>query len=312
MPGVGAVNFETMPVSGMSAEFTPVKRLDGFLVGAVIGASLAASTAAHIDLSAIRDQLAPTGRPRPLAPPPGRRRAATALADALLEELLAGGVDLHRLSHRWCDWWREDGCDTDMLLAQALEHLRDFDAPVAQLPVPGAAVLSVVLPAALASASPRAMVAGAFHVARLLDPSEESGLAAVAIVVASAALLEGRRDVIPEVLAFMRANNAPEPMQEAVRDLPRHARRVPPVPRGQATAIEALCWLLWMVEYQPRAVEALTMMVLAGGVAPALGAVLGAMLGARDGRAEWPAEWIDGAGEEVALRAALARRVAAG
>jgi hypothetical protein len=153
------------------------------------------------------------------------------------------------------------------------------------------------------------MIAGAFHVARLLDPSEEAGLAAVAVVVAAAGLLEGRRDVIPDVLSMLLANDAPAPMLAAVRDVPRFPGQAPNVPRRGGPPTAALSWLLWQVVYQPRGDEALTMMVLAGGVEPAVGAVLGALLGARDGIASWPAEWLAGAGEEVVLRSALAKQL---
>lgn len=284
-------------------------RREGFLVGAVIGSALAASTADCTDLVAIRERLTPGGRPQPLGPNPGHRRAATALADGLLEELLAGGVDLHRLSHRWVDWWRTDGCDAGPLLAAALDHLRDFDAPIASLGISGTAPLAAALPAAMASASPRSMISGAFHVARLLDPSEEAGLAAVAVVVAAAGLLEGRRDVVPDVLSMLLANDAPEATVTAVREVPRQPGQFPIVPRTGASPTATLVWLLWMVEYQPRSLDALTMMVLAGGVGTFTGATLGALLGARDGIAEWPEEWLAAAGDEVTLRSALARRL---
>ena len=284
-------------------------RREGFLVGAVVGSALAASTADCRDLAAIRDRLTPAGRPQPLGVHPGQRRAATALADGLLEELLAGGVDLHRLSHRWVDWWRTDGCDVDPLLAAALDHLRDFDAPIVHLGFPGTAPIAATLPAAMASATPRAMIAGAFHVARLLDPSEEAGLAAVAVVVAAAGLLEGRRDVVPDVLSMLLVNDAPEAMLMAVRDVPRKPGQIPVVPRADASPTATLAWLLWLVMYQPRSQDALTTMVLAGGVGSSTGAALGALLGARDGIADWPEEWLVAAGEEATLRSALARRL---
>ena len=83
-------------------------RREGFLVGAVVGAALAGAAT-------------------------GRRHAATALADALLVELTSGGVDLRRLAGRWIDWERENGATGDPLLHLALEHLREFDAPVGEL-----------------------------------------------------------------------------------------------------------------------------------------------------------------------------------
>ena len=288
---------------------SPGERREGFLIGAVVGSALAASTADCEGLTAIRERLGPAGQPCPLALPAGQRRAATALADSLLEELLAGGVDLHRLSHRWVDWWRMADDDVDPLLAAALNHLRDFDAPINHVGIPGTAAIAASMPAAMASASPRAMIAGAFHVARLLDATEEAGLAAVAAVVAAAGLLEGRRDVVPDVLAMLLANDAPEAMVAAVRGIPRNPAQAPAVPRRGASPTAALAWLLWLVAYQPRSTEALTMMVLAGGVAADIGAAVGALLGARDGIAEWPSGWLAGAGEEVALRSALARRL---
>ena len=298
-----------MSVSDSRNSLSVAARREGFLVGAVVGAALAASTAECTDLAAIREQLTPGGRPRSLGPRPGQRRAATALADGLLEELLAGGVDLHRLSHRWVAWWRSDRDDSDPLLAAALDHLRDFDAPISHLGIAGTSPIAAALPAALASATPRSMIAGTFHVARLLDPSEEAGLAAAAVVVAAACLLDGRRDVVPDVLSMLLANNAPVEMLVAVREVPRNPGCAPAVPRQGASPTATLAWLLWLVVYQPRSAEALTMMVLAGGVAPPVGAALGALLGARDGIAEWPAEWLAGAGEEVVFRSALARQL---
>lgn len=153
------------------------------------------------------------------------------------------------------------------------------------------------------------MIGGAFHVARLLDPSEEAGLAAVAVAVTAACLLEGRRDVVPDVLTMLLANDAPEAMLAAVREVPQRPGQVPAVPRRSASPTATLAWLLWLVAYQPHSAEALTMMVLAGGVEPSVGAALGALLGARDGLAEWPVEWLADAGEEVTLRSALAKQL---
>jgi ADP-ribosylglycohydrolase len=265
----------------------PGARREGFLVGAIVGAMLTAS-----------------------APPPGRRRAATALADALLVELTGGGVDLRRLARRWIDWQREDGLDCDPLLAMALSHLRDFDAPIPELPAGSVAPLAAVLPAALASASPRAMIAGSFHVARMLDPSERTALAAMAVVLAAAALLEGRRDFVPDVVAALRANDASADLLEAIRTIPRDPRSEPPPPRGDnPDPVIAATWLLWVAHHRSRGADLLRDVSLVGGLSPTVGAALGALLGARDGIEGWPREWIDGAGEEVALRRSLAEQL---
>ena len=244
------------------------------------------------------------------APPPGRRRAATALADALLVELTGGGVDLRRLAGRWIAWLQHDGFEADPLLRAALDHLRDYDAPIAGLPSGSVAPLAAVLPAALASASPRAMIAGSFHVARMLDPRESTALAAMAIVVAASTFLEGRRDFVPDVVAALRANDASAVLLEAIRAIPRDPRAEPAQPLGATPEPVAVAtWLLWVAHHRPRGVAALRDLSQMSGVSPIVGAVLGALLGARDGLDGWPAEWLDGAGDEVALRRSLARRL---
>lgn len=296
-----------------AAEPTPADRREGFLVGAVIGAALAAGTADLLDPQAIQARLSPDGLPPALGLPAGRRRAATALADALLEQLVGGGVDLRRLAGHWVEWWQEDGSDTDPLLALALDHLRAFDAPVELLPAPGIAAMAAALPAALAAASPQSMIAGAFHVARLLDPSEEAALAAVSVVVAASCFLEGSRDFLHDVIAVLRANDAPAELLDAVRTIPRDPRTPPPLPRG-ATPLPAasVTWLLWTAHHRPRGLDALAAMAMAGGVSPTIGATLGALLGARDGLTIWPAAWLAAGGEETTLRAVLARRLGGG
>jgi hypothetical protein len=279
-------------------------RCEGFLAGAAIGAALAARTAALTDPSAIGRALADT--PLPLAPPAGRRRAAIALSDGLIEELLAGGVDLQRLAEGWSRWAEDDGLDADPALLEALAHLREFQAPIGRTALRGASALAAVLPAALTAASPRSMISGAFHTARLLDPDPDSGLAATAVVVASSRLLAGSRDFVPDVLAMLRTNDADEELYGRFNAIPRDPRREPPVPRGpSASTLEVATWVLWVVHHRPRSAEALLAMVAHGRVSSTAGAVLGALLGGRDGLAAWPATWLEG--EDVVLR----RRVAA-
>ena len=301
-----------MTASSVPLDPTPADRREGFLVGAVLGAALAAGTADLLDPQAIQARLSADGLPEALPLPPGRRRAATALADALLEQLVGGGVDLRRLAGQWVEWWQEDGIETDPLLALALDHLREFEAPVALLPAPGIAAIAAALPAALAAASPQSMVAGAFHVARLLDPSEEAALAAVSVVVAASRFLGGSRDFLPDVIAVLRANDAPAELLDAVRAIPRDPRSSPPLPRGATPSPTAsVTWLLWTAHHRPRGLDALAAMAMAGGVSPTIGATLGALLGARDGITIWPADWLAAGGEEVTLRAVLARRLGA-
>lgn len=305
----GDAFFAGMTTPHATPALTTADRRTGFLVGAVVGARLAARTADCADAEAVRAALAGAGV-TPLAPPPGRRPAAIALGDALLEEFLAGGVDLRRLTGRWLTWWREDGFEAGPLLEAALGQVAEFDAPAATLPAAGTAPLVAALPAALASATPATMVSGAFHVARLLDPSEEAALAAVALVVAASRLLEGHRDFLPDVLALLRSNHAPEAFLEAVRAVPRDPRRSPPIPSGNEPEPTAtLTWLLWQLQHRPRGVDLLTEMVQRGGTSPLVGSLLGAMIGARDGVFSWPVEWIADAGEDIRLRQAVARRL---
>lgn len=283
-------------------------RREGFLVGAVVGSRLAARTSACHDAAAVREVLG-GDEPLPLPPPLGRRPAATALGDALLEEFTLGGVDLRRLASRWVAWWREDGCEAGPLLEAALSQIAEFDAPAATLPAPGCAPMVAALPAALASATPATMVSGAFHVARLLDPSEEAGLCTVAVVLTGSRLLEGSRDFIPDVLALLRANRASEELLETVRAVPRDPRTPPPFPEGEEPApATTLAWLLWQLQHRPRGVDVMRDLALRGGASPMLGCLVGALVGARDGVTAWPASWLSGAGEEVLLRRALVHR----
>jgi hypothetical protein len=282
---------------------------EGFLVGAVVGAALAARTASSRDPVAIRTQLI-DGEVMPLAPLAGRRRAAIVLADELLVELASGGVDLHRLARRWAEWAEGDGFEADAVLVASLDHLREFDAPATSLPSGAVAALAAALPAALAGGSPRAMIGGAYHVARMLDPAETTALATVAMIVAAATFLEGRRDFVADVVAALRANDAPDLVLDAMRTIPRDPRTAPPVPHGETPdPLAAVPWLLWTAYHRPRGVEVLREMALAGGIAPTVGALAGALFGARDGVEGWPELWLSGAGEDVERRKTMARRL---
>jgi ADP-ribosylglycohydrolase len=261
------------------------RRREGFLVGAVVGAALAGA-------------------------PTGRRPAATALGDALLVELTSGGVDLRRLAGRWLDWDREDGADADPLLRVALNHLREFDAPVAELSGGSIIAITAVLPAALASSSPKAMISGSFHVARMLDPHETTALAALATVLTASAFLEGRRDFVADVVAALRANDASGELIDAIRTIPRDPRTAPPVPVGvNPDPVAAITWVLWSAYHRPRGFDVMHELTHTDGVSPAIGAIVGALFGARDGMESWPAAWFARGGEDVTLRRALAGRL---
>lgn len=292
-----------------AASSQPVDRREGFLAGGVIGAALTAATADARDAAAVLATLA-GGEPMLRMAPSGRRRAAIALGDALLVELTSGGVDLRRLAQRWVTWQGDDGLDADPMLSLALDHLRQYDAPVTELAAGSVSALAAALPAAVASGSPRAMVAGAFHVARMLDPRESTALAAVALVLTASIFMEGRRDFVPDVVAALRANDAPEEVLDAFRWIPRDPRTPPPVPDGvQPDPVAVAVWLLWQAHHRTRDADVLRDLALHGGVSPTVGAITGALLGARDGMATWPARWTGNSSEEMVLRRALAGRL---
>lgn len=289
---------------------SPEARLIGFLVGAPIGAALAARTADLTDPDAIRTAVDGETGVIPLAPPVGRRHAATALSDGLLEELVSGGVDLRRLAGRWVEWYADDGLGADPALIEGLVHLREFEAPPTAVSVHGPAPLAAVLPAALTARVPRTMLAGTSHTARLLDPDEATGLATVAVVVAASRLLQGSRDFMPDVLSVLRVNEAPSALLDRFLAIPREPRSAPPVPRGLLPSpVQVAVWALWLAHHRARSAEVLEAMVLGGGISPTVGAVVGSLLGARDGLGSWPAGWRTGAGEAVLLRTALATRL---
>jgi hypothetical protein len=301
-----------MQLPGTIAPLEPAARREGLLVGAAVGAGLAAATATASDAAAVTATLQ-DGEVAVAPPPPGSRRAATALADALISQLTGGGVDLHRLAGEWLEWQQADGAGIAPPLAEALAHLREFDAPAEQLATGNVAALAAVIPAALAAASPRAMISGSFHVARMLDPDPATAFAAVALVMAASVFLEGSRDFVADVTSWLRENGAPLRLFDAVRQIPKDPRSAPPVPAGNAPdPVDVAIWVLWTVHHRPRGGTVLREMALHGQVSPDVGAVLGALLGARDGMADWPAAWIDGAGEEALLRGKLGRRLGAG
>jgi hypothetical protein len=128
------------------------------------------------------------------------------------------------------------------------------------------------------------------------------------VVVAGSVFLAGRRDFVADVVAALRANDAPVDLLDAMRTIPRDPGSSPGIPRGETPdPVAAVTWLLWMAYHRSRGVEVLRDMALGGGVAPTVGAVAGALFGARDGVANWPDAWLNGAGEDVERRKTVVR-----
>ena len=218
-----------------------------------------------------------------------------ALAVILAEELMQPDVDLRRLAHRWVGWAREDGRGLGDWTRTALAHIAAHDSPPSGsggLATNGA--VSRCLPVALRThGSPRNLVSGTLHTAALTHPDPRCGWSAVALNVAAACLLRGRRDFVPEVIAALQANEAEPSVLERVRQVPFMARDE--LAFEGATANEALTCLtvaLWFAWHEPLLERGLVAIVNAGGDTDTNAAAAGALMGARDGARAIPARWL--------------------
>jgi ADP-ribosylglycohydrolase len=217
-----------------------------------------------------------------------------ALAVRLAEELAEPEVDLHRLAHRWLDWWRRDGEGVGPETADALAFLAAHDAP----PPAGEAVrdpgpLVRCLPIGVAMAqAPRNLIGGTYHVVMLTHPDPEVAWSAVAVNVAVARFAQGRRDFVADVIEALVANDAPP-------DLIAIARRIPLLRRedlrwtgaGVHDAAAAAELALWMGYHEPVLERAVGWVALRAGAQLTAPLVAGA-LGARDGDQAVPAAWV--------------------
>lgn len=225
-----------------------------------------------------------------------------ALAACLAEELAQPEVDLRRLAEAWITWWRRDGRGLGSRTQDALEHLARHDAPAPPGP-PGADAGPMVrcLPIALAAATqPRNLVSGTWHTVMLTHPDQVTAWCAVAVNVALAQLLQGRRDVLADVVEALVANGAAAPILSAVR-------RIPFVTLGELDgeglpAVECAEVALWMAHREPRVDRAFATLA---GRSPDQGGASGALLGAREGEAGLPADAVP----EAARLRGLARRL---
>lgn len=222
------------------------------------------------------------------------RSGEAALAGLLAEELSEPQVDLHRLAHRWLEWWRHDGEGLGQVTADALAFLAAHDAP----PPAGSAAgdpapLARCLPLGLALAhAPRNLVSATYHIVMLTHPDPVVAWAAVAVNVAAARFAQGRRDFVPDVIEVLAANDAPPDLIATARRIPlmrREDLRWSVIESPDAVAGAELA--LWHGYHEPlldRAVEPLL-----EGRAPVVSAPLVAgLLGVRDGDGAVPAAWV--------------------
>lgn len=218
-----------------------------------------------------------------------------ALALHLAEELLEEEVDLRRLAHRWIRWAREDGRGIGAWTARALQHIEQHDRPPAGTGgQAGNGAVSRGLPVALAAhGSPRNLVSGTYHTARLTHPDERCAWSAVAVNVAAARFLQGKRDFVPDVIEALRNNGAPGEVLTAVRRVPLEKRDELPV-TGPAAGYTVHCMeiALWFAHHEPHLERGLIWLANAGGDTDTNAAVAGGLMGARDGEEAIPARWL--------------------
>jgi ADP-ribosylglycohydrolase len=237
-----------------------------------------------------------------------------ALTLILAEELLEEEVDLRRLAHRWADWAERDGRGIGLWTMKALRHIRTHDAPPSSTGgQAGNGVVSRCFPLALrAAGSPANLVSGTYHTAMLTHPDERCGWGAVAVNLAAACFLQGRRDFIGEVLEVLRNNSAPEELMQAVRRVPLEKREDLPVCGPSAGyVVHAVEIGLWFAYHEPILERGLIWLAGAGGDTDTNAALAGGLMGARDGEQAVPARWLEAIPEVARIRHLADRLVGA-
>ena len=238
-----------------------------------------------------------------------------ALTLILAEELLEEEVDLRRLAHRWADWAERDGRGIGLWTMKALRHIRTHDAPPSTTGgQAGNGVVSRCLPLALrAAASPANLISGTYHTAMLTHPDERCGWGAVAVNLAAACFLQGRRDFIGEVLEVLRNNMAPEELMQAIRRVPLEQREDLPVCGPSAGyVVHAVEIGLWFAYHEPILERGLIWLAGAGGDTDTNAALAGGLMGIRDGEQAVPGRWLEAIPDVARIRHLANRLVGAG
>lgn len=275
---------------------TPASRARGALLGHAAGNALGLATEPLGTASAIAGRF-PDGvteiiRADTAGSPFG---ADVALAVILAEELLEPEVDLRRLAYRWVEWMRTDGRGIGEWTRIALAHIAQHDSPPAE--TGGRAsngAVSRCLPVALAtSGSPRNLLAATVHTAALTHPDPRCVWSAVAVNVAAARFLQGKRDFVPDVVEALRNNDAPSELLDAVRRVPFERRDELQVGgAGADDAVRCAEIALWFAFHEPSLERGLVWLAGAGGDTDTNAAVAGGLLGARDGETAVPERWV--------------------
>ncbi len=235
-----------------------------------------------------------------------------ALAVILAEELLEPDIDLRRLAQRWAAWAEQDGRGIGIWTRTALQHVRMHGSPPASTGgQAGNGTISRCLPVALRTfGQPANLVSGTYHTAMLTHPDERCGWGAVAINVAAACFLKGRRDFIGDVLEVLRNNAAPEELMAAVGRVPLEKREELPVTGSAAGyVVHGVEIALWFAYHEPILERGLVWLVNAGGDTDTNAAVAGGLMGARDGEAAVPTRWVEALPDPEWLRSLATRLV---
>ncbi len=235
-----------------------------------------------------------------------------AMALLLAEELLTNDVDLERLAGRWIHWLDTDGRGAGTWTRTALNHIRTHGSPPSGTGgrAPNGAVMRALPVALAARGSPRNLVAGTWHTAALTHPDDRCTWGAVAVNVAAAELLAGRRDFLADVIEVLRVNEAPAELLAAVRRVPLERREELPLLGERAwDAVSCVEIALWTAWHEPDLESALVWLANAGGDTDTNAAVAGGLLGARDGEAAIPRRWLEALPELDRLRSVAERLV---
>jgi ADP-ribosylglycohydrolase len=237
-------------------------RAEGTLLGLAVGRSLAMGAAVG-----------------------GAPDGELALAWILAEELAAGPADLRRVAERWVERFQADRRGIGPETAAALSHLAQHDAPPAEGAGRSADPLVRCVPVAVAMfRSPRNLVSGTYHIAALTHPHPLVAWSAVALNVALARLLQGKRDFIADVLEALRNNPVPEELLGAVRRVPVERRQdLVTAELSLSEAVGCVKAALWLAYHEPLVDRGLRWAAEGGSGHSALAGTAGALLGARDG-----------------------------
>lgn len=227
----------------------------------------------------------------------GPRRAGdgdAALALLLAEELLEPQVDLRRLAERWIAWGRRDGGGLSVRTTDALEHLARYDAPAPADGVqPEAGPIVRCLPIGIAAAgAPRSLTSGTYHTVCLTHPDPITAWCAVAVNVALAQFVQGRRDFVPDVVEVLTANDAPADLLAVIRRLPFVGREdLFPERAAHGPAVTCVELALWAAHHEPVVTRGIEWVRAAAGDPAANLAVAASLLGAREGEQAVPPAW---------------------